>query len=77
MGILHQFVNEVEVDDIGTVNADEPARIELGFQTAENLTVQIFVLRGMDGHVNTRCGDPSNIVHVDETKAAGFASAAS
>jgi hypothetical protein len=70
MGVLHEFVNAVKVNNVGPVNTKELTGIELGFQTAENLTVQIFVLRGMDGHVNTCCGDPSNIVHVDETNAA-------
>src|SRR5258708_5071111 len=61
VGVLHHFLDEIEVDDVRAVNPDEPVWIELGFETTKNLAVEIRLSPGMDGHVNTSRGDPSNV----------------
>lgn len=72
VGVLRQLVDEVEIDDVRAVNADEAARIELGLQAAENLTVQVLLFRRVDGHVDSLGGDPPDVAHIDEADAAAL-----
>jgi hypothetical protein len=70
VGVLHELVNEVKVDNVGPVNAKELTGIELGLETAENLTVEIGFSRSMNRDVHACRGDPSNFAHINETDSA-------
>src|SRR5215208_701188 len=72
VGVLHELVDDVEVDDVGAVNADELVRVELGFEAAEDLAVQVPASRRVDRHVHTLRLDPPDVAHVDETDAAAL-----
>src|SRR6266567_7440955 len=47
VGVLHQLVDEVEVDDVRAMDADELTRIELSFEAAEDLAIEICLSRAV------------------------------